>query len=368
MFRPSRSALAATALSMAAGAFAMPVAAYAADTTTSLSATQMVAELKTVATTSTTAGASGWNVNLAATVTLGDAITVSGAYVYDPLHKAISSRIRVANRLFESYAVGGRGLYQNLADPDMRAAVRMMGRPEVKYAFATEPSLNVDTLVNADGPAPSVVLTEDVSYAGTKTVHDDGTTDYAYHTADDEAYTIHVGTDGSLATIAVADSFMTETLTYSYGPQVVTVPAASTTISMTVLERGIRYLHMSQVVKGVGQEGASRVLRKADGHIVKVASLRKIVRAEVKADNKIMGMKMIKVKNVSHGVRLSATNPWTHKSISYTVKASGRKVVVGGRATTAALGSGFPAAVPDQAPLTVPSSWLDARLLAASVK
>jgi hypothetical protein len=52
------------------------------------------------------------------------------------------------------------------------------------------------------------------------------------------------------------------------------------------------------------------------------------VRGEVSAFNTKAQLRMIKVTDVRRGVRVYATNPWTHKTVSYTVKASGKKVVV----------------------------------------
>ena len=37
---------------------------------------------------------------------------------------------------------------------------------------------------------------------------------------------------------------------------------------------------------------------------------------------------MIKTKSVGGGVRLYATNPWTHRTVTYTLKPSGRKITI----------------------------------------
>ncbi|WP_143232928.1 hypothetical protein [Actinoplanes regularis] len=54
--------------------------------------------------------------------------------------------------------------------------------------------------------------------------------------------------------------------------------------------------------------------------------LRKVTRADVTEDNADLGVKMIKTKSVSRGIRVYATNPWTHRTAAYTLKASGKKV------------------------------------------
>jgi len=37
---------------------------------------------------------------------------------------------------------------------------------------------------------------------------------------------------------------------------------------------------------------------------------------------------MIKTKSVGGGVRLYATNPWTHRTVTYTLEPSGRKITI----------------------------------------
>ncbi|WP_412745243.1 hypothetical protein [Krasilnikovia sp. MM14-A1004] len=361
MFRPSRTALAATTLSLAAGVFALPAAAYAADTTTNLNATQMAAELKTVATASTSAAAGGWR----NAVTSTGFLSLTGSMVFDTAHQTASSRVLMDGHLMVAYVAGGRGLYANLSDADQRAAVKMMGRPEVKYAFAADPTLDFATVVKESGPAS--VLADDTDNAGTKTVHDDGSTDYAFSALSGQVnYSFHVDPAGSLTSARLAGEGLTMTQAFTYGPQTVTLPAASVTISAATLTRGVAYLHMSDAVRSVAKGGAEVVRAKAHGHTVKVASLRKIIKHEAKVNNTKLQVKVVKVKNVSRGVKVYATNPWTHKTVSYTVKASGRKVVVH-RTTAAAAGLATvqAAGTARHLPVDLPSGWLDGLLVAA---
>jgi hypothetical protein len=85
---------------------------------------------------------------------------------------------------------------------------------------------------------------------------------------------------------------------------------------------------MPACVRNVAHQGAAHTRRAAKGGTVNVASLRTIVHRDAAAFNSSAKVNMLKVSNISGGTRVSATNPWTHKTVSYTVKASGSKVVV----------------------------------------
>lgn len=364
MLRPSRSVLLATTASLTIGLLAAPGAAYATDTTTNLSKEQMVAELKTVADASTVAAEKGWKANIVftewatdaaatgwkadvaaagkaaitaaggkataagsgeTTVTGTDDMSMSMFYAVDPVHGRALHRYRYGTITGAAYSVEGRGRYDALNDPTSRSALKMMRRPQVRYVFIADPSLDFDEAV----PAPAAVLTEGIQ-AGTKTVHDDGSADYTFHPEADTTITMRVNSAGTLtgARAGLDDSAMT--LTYAYAPQQVTLPSRSATISWAELAKGQAYLDMRTFVASAANQGAAETLRTAAGRTVKVASLRKHVRQQAAVFNSYASTKMIKPKDIRGGIRVHATNPWTHKTVSYTVKASGKKITVRG--------------------------------------
>ena len=324
MFRVSRPAVLTATMTLAAGLFAAPGAAYAADTTTSLSQAQMAAELRTVADTSSAAAADGWKATLTATVE----VSVSVLYVVDPRHGTALAQLRAGGVVDEEYAVAGKGTYQSLTDRASLSAVKMMRRPAVRYAFTAQPTLKLAAYVDDNAPTPADVLTEDIT-AGTKTRHDDGSTDYTFHDGSGTV-TMLVGPAGTLTGARAVDRTVTATLAYTYGPQTLTAPAPSVTIGAAALEQGIAYLDMATSVKSVADQGAADTRRAARGRTVKVAALRKTLRRDAAAFNARTRVKMVKVTDVRGGVRVHATNPWTGRSVSYTVKASGRKITVRG--------------------------------------
>ncbi|SNY55084.1 hypothetical protein [Paractinoplanes atraurantiacus] len=322
MSRLSRPALLTAAVSLTAGLVVAPGAAYAADTATQLSAAQMAAALKSVATTSTAAAAPGWR----ATTGLSGQLSGSGLFVADPAGGVGFERFISGGLMAAEYAVAGKGRYEYLGDPTARSAVKMMGRPAVKFVFTADKALNFDAYVKDAATSPATVLTDDTDHAGTKTVHDDAPADYRFK-ADSTTVTIHVNPAGVLTSARATDDGVAVTLAYAYGPQHVTVPAATATIGAAALDQGITYLDMPTIVKQVARQGAADARKAAHGHKVKVASLRKVVRRDVAAANKSLRLTMVKTKNTTNGVRVYATNPWTHKTTAYTLKASGTKVV-----------------------------------------
>ena len=325
MSRLFRSALMVTAASMAVGLLVNPTAAYADDATTKLSKAEMVTAMKAVATTSTAAAKGGWRATMAIA---GGSFTGSVSFVVDPVGGVAFDEYRFPDENGTEYAVQRKGTYGNLSDATSRSAVKMMGRPSVRYVFTADKSLLLADYVNDTMPTPANVLNDDVEHAGTKTIHDDGSTDYAYEGKGETSVTLHVDSAGVLAVRqANGDGFKT-TLTYAYGAQHVTLPSAAVTVDAVTLAKAKAYLTMPASVQKTATKGASHTRTAAKGKKVKVASLRKIVRKDAAAVNKALAVTLVKTKNIAGGIRVYATNPWTHKTVAYTVKASKKKVVV----------------------------------------
>jgi len=322
MSRVFRSTL--VAVSLAAVVLVDATAAYADDTTTSLSQAEMTVALNAVAAASATAATPGWHA--AMTISAGS-VSGTGAFGVDASDGIAFDQFRVGTVNQTEYGVRKKGTYDNFSDATSVAAVKMMGRAAVRYVFTADPSLSLAGYVNDNLPAPSVVLGEGVG-AGTKTVHDDGTTDYAFSITEDSetaAVTVHADTAGAMASTTLNGFGTTYALTYTYGAQKLTVPAS---VDAATLAKAVKYLSMATRVKTAATNGAADTRKAAKGKTVKVAVLRSVVGKDVAAVNKSVGLAMVKVTNISGGVRVSATNPWTHKSVTYTVKASGKKVIL----------------------------------------
>lgn len=201
----------------------------------------------------------------------------------------------------------------------------MMHRPSVRYVFNADKSVKLDTELGDVSPA--TLLADDVGQAGTRTVHDDGSADYRL-SQDDATLTVHVTATGVLASADGESDGDHATFTYAYGPHQVVLPSASETIGADALATGLAYLDMASAVKWVAGEAATDTLRSARGHQISLSSLRKATKRDAEAFNSGTGVRMIKVKTVNRAVRVYATNPWTHRTVAYTLTPSGRKVTI----------------------------------------
>jgi hypothetical protein len=315
--------------SMAVSLFVAPSAAWAAEPATNLTAAEMAVALKAVADASAAAGAGGWRADTEVAVSEGmDTVRMTETAQVDPARGLLSDVVEVDGRGTSStYAVAGKGFYFSVTDGYFKPALQMMGRSSVTFAFTADKKLQLEDLALT----PAEILGE-FAVAGTKTVNDDGSADFRVVTEDDMAVTMHASAASVLTDVDLTatdeEGTSSAAVDYSYGAQEITLPDASVTIDSGTLLKGVAYVDMSAVVKSAATAGAAATRKAAKGGTVKVASLRKVVRREAAAANRSTGVTMVKVKDTTGGVRVYATNPWTKKTVSYTVKGSGRKVVL----------------------------------------
>ncbi|BAL89033.1 hypothetical protein AMIS_38130 [Actinoplanes missouriensis 431] len=343
----TRPAVLLAAASVAAGLIVAPSAAHAspqspvaatasgaADTTTTLSAAEMAAAMKQVAAASTTAGAGGWRADQKYAVdapgTIGS-FSGTSTTVVDPIKGLFTDTFTTAGYgSVTTFAAAGRGVYESVGDPEQVAALKMMKRTAVKYAFTADPKLTLAAHVAENAQSPQSVAAE-FTDAATRVAHADGTADYTAVDQEGAFVTLNVDATGALtgahAELEGEDGASEVTLAYAYGPQAVTLPAASATIGSAALATGVAYLSMDAVVRTVANSGATAARKAAKGKKVKVTALRTVIRKNVTAHNRSAAV-AVKVSNVTGGVKVQATNPWTRKTTAYTVKASGTKVVV----------------------------------------
>ncbi|GIE32390.1 hypothetical protein Ait01nite_054350 [Actinoplanes italicus] len=319
----------AATLASPAATLASPGTALAAETTTELTAAEMKAAIATVTEATVAAGAKGWAAQGGFSISAGgSSLTGWQRLRMDRVRWVADSTFAITGSP-ESRSVlkQGAGIYDPVGDGMSRSALKMMGRPAVQYVFEADKSVTLDKA--APGP---VELAAPTIAAGTRTVHEDGTTDYRFSDPTVGDVTLHA--DGSAVLTAAESSLTDDGLTvsmeidYNYGEQDVPVPVAGETIDAKTLTTGIAYLNMASSVKYAATDGAAATRKAAKGGKIKVATLRKLVGKEAAAANKSAGAAVVKVKNITSGVRVHATNPWTKQSVAYTVKASGKKVVV----------------------------------------
>ncbi|GGN68970.1 hypothetical protein GCM10010112_33970 [Actinoplanes lobatus] len=325
----TRPAVLLASAAVAASLLVAPGAAYAADTTTELTAAEMKTALEQVSAASDSAAAVGWKGAAEYSFALsGDVVKGTETITADRAHGRLSDVVSLSGYGTTTvFMAEGAGVYQSIADTQSKAALKMMGRASVTYAFAADKTIDLDD--NTPGVGD---LSSDNSVPGTKTVHDDGSADYAFSAEDGVVFALHVNVDsvltGTDVTVTEDGSTIAVSLDYSYGPQSVTLPTAGQTIDYKTLATGVAYLDMPATVQQAAKLGAADTRKAAKGRKVKVSTLRKVVRTDVSTVNSKTGVNMVKVKNVTSGVNVYAVNPWTKKTVKYSVKASGKKVVV----------------------------------------
>lgn len=315
-----RFAVLAVATSVTAGLLSVPGAAFAAGTPTTLSAAEMAAALKEVATSSTAALKDGWK----ATETFSGVLSGSAMFVVDPAAGIAFDQFRVGSTVDAHYVVDHKGTYSSLTGAASLTVVKVMNRPSVRYLFTPSKTLSMQRYVAENAPTPASVLTEDTSFAGTRTVHDDGSAAFAFKDEGGVAITMDVTADGVLSAAHASDDTLKVALTYAYGAQHQVLPAGSVTVSEADLKKATAYRFMADDVKAAATRGAAAGRKAAHGRTVKVAALRKAVRQAAAKTNATI----VKVSDIAGGAQVYATNPWTHKTVAYTVRAAGKRVVV----------------------------------------
>jgi len=325
MFRFSQPALAAAvSLSVGAGLLGAPGAAFAADTGSAVTAQEMASAMTSAAAAAHQAGKSGWK-----SVSVFNAFGTAGSEtaVYDAVNKRASlHEVYGDDEPWAGYAADGKGYYRTLDATD-RATARMMGRPAARYAFEANSKYTIArdfTLL----PNMAELDAEDVTFAGTKTVHDDGTVDYRFTDTTATTYVSHVSAAGALTGMDISGKGWTSTMTYTAAPQTVTLPAATAVISASALLKGSFYRTAPHDLSFVARDAASTAKKAAKGKNVSVKQVRTAAGKEAAAYNAFAGYPVVKVTSIKGGARVSTTNPWTKKTVAYTVKASGKKVTV----------------------------------------
>ncbi len=313
------------AVAVTAGVLTGPGAAFAADTRTSLTAAQMRAALKAVNTTTSAAARPGWRATVSIAIS---GISITTREAADPAHGIAMDQIDSGVLNMTEYAVSGVGVYDYAGDRDSRKAMAMIGHPSVRWVL-TPSKLKLSTWMRDTLSPPSEALTDGDVPAGRRTTHDDGSADYVFVT-DGTTVTLHVDPRGALTSVRAVDSDGTVRMTYAYGRQNLKAPAASATVSRTTMDQALAYADMSSTVSDVATGGASGARTRAHGRTVSVSSVRAAVRRNASEVNKSLKLTMVRVTDIRGGARVSATNPWTHRTVTYTVTASGRKVIVAG--------------------------------------
>lgn len=353
LHRPSALLLGAT---LVLGAVATPSLAFAdgTPTTTDLTPAELVSALTAAQTASKQAGATGWSQTLHEAVPeVGITMNVTETYAINEGrgYLDVTGNFLSAKEI----DVQHKGSYLSTATfaefsgaKHVARVLAAIGRPHATWIYA--PDKTVDLADPADGIAvdsPDGVLaafidpTETaVTGTPTETVSADaGTTTYTFSatlsdsnevTADAEAgiVTVTLNASGQMTALTMKMSDDQVSGTFKYGVQHIALPTASQVVTLAQFEKGVPLLTMSSDVRKIATTTRTEVARKAHkksstAHLIRKDAVALAAKANKKDHEHVFSARIVK-----HGVRVTATNPFTHAKVSYTIKAVGKRAVL----------------------------------------
>ncbi|GLW29069.1 hypothetical protein [Actinoplanes regularis] len=297
-------------LAAAVGVFGLSPAAYA-DTTTTLTATEVAAAVDAIVTATKAASVPGWTADVRFA---GDDVQSKLSVDAPNGHASVSYNGQV-----QAYAVDHQGMYGVISNATQRAALKSIGRPGVRYVYEVDKSVDLGTPVSFAGSDTFSTI------SASKVSHDDGTTDYTGELDEQSTMTWRVDAAGVLTGVDLTDEF---TFAFSYGPQAVTMPTAAQSISTSGLQRVTAAYQMPANLKNAANSAASAGRAKSGSRTTKVGAVRSQARKLAqRLGGADAGTDIVRVTNISNGVRIYGTNPYTKQKISYQVTVSSSKKV-----------------------------------------
>ncbi|GLW35303.1 hypothetical protein [Actinoplanes regularis] len=300
-----------------------------------LSPDELTAAMETVQAASVAAGAEGWQ-TVEKWVDKPDSgwrVEGEASLQNDPINRRLILHYTDTRGYEEAFAIDAtRGTWEPPTEDWQASVLKMMGRSSVKWVF-TAGEVDFGSYLDASPAVTASYLVERLGTATevTKTIHGDGSADYRVANGSDEE-TLHVSAASVITgrdyRVQETGVFFETSDVYSYGPQSITLPSATSTIDAKTLKTGRAYLSMADLVKKTAGTGATSAQKAAKGGKVTMKSVRSQARRAATSTNGSAGAAVVKIKDIKGGVRVYATNPWTKKSVAYTVTASGKKAVV----------------------------------------
>jgi len=369
LHRPSALLLGAT---LVLGAVATPGIAFAGTpsttgTPTPVAASDVLAALKSAEATTASAGQSGWDEKLTASDPSGaNSATMEAKYAVLEGRGYVSLS---GNPSIKMIQVQSRGTYQTtpllgsmLGAARLQRVLNAIGRPNATWIYFPDPTVDLtsaDTGMTSMSPDtflsglvdPSATTINDgpSDTPPTQTVGADGSTTYTFDasfvvgqsvsgsssgtgTVSDvtETGTVSVTLDASGAITRYTDDMTQEKAvgTFAYGPQHVALPAPSQVVTMEQIVRGLPLLTMAPDARKIATGTRTKVAHTSHtaNHTVRV--IRRVAARLALQRNGADGERVFTTRHVPHGVRIVATNPFTHAKVAYTIKAKGKRAVV----------------------------------------
>ncbi|MET8149655.1 hypothetical protein ACIBSW_23725 [Actinoplanes sp. NPDC049668] len=296
---------------------------------------ELSAAMEAVEAASAEAGAQGWKIveALVRTPSSGEPDEGEATVQADLVNRRLTWHFTDSDGTDLGGAVdAAKGTWRAPEESWHKSVLAMMGRQTVKYVF-TAGKVDFAEYLQESPAAMAADLVERLDDATevTREEHEDGSADYRVADETGEV-TLHVGADSVVTgrdfRLEEGDVAFEDSAAYTYGPQSISMPSATLTVDAKSLKSGRAYLSMGNLVNNAAGGGAANARKAAKGRKVSVASVRSLVRRAAAGANAQSGAAVVQIKDITAGVRVYATNPWTKKSVAYTVTAVGRRVVV----------------------------------------
>lgn len=333
------------------GAMTAPVSASADGATgaTPVTPADVLTALSAAKTATATAEERGWSFEETYTE---NGATDRSTFAYDPATQRLIVSDPAARQVM--VAVSHRGTYYTLpAYGSVRRLHRILavvGRPKAAWIYEPDSTIDLES-----GPfavadvAPDALLGQltdadetTISDGATETAESDGSTTYVIPVTtvtgevqlpggdvkDTALVTLTVGADGALGAGAVAFTDEQVSKTFGYGRPDIALPKAGDTVSEARLNKGRPLLRMAWDLKDMAQVIAMDVVKSPHRAWGAVRIIRTDAVRLARIGNRRDRQQVFAHRTVAHGVRITATNPFTHAKVVFTVRAIGNRAVV----------------------------------------
>lgn len=327
------------------GAMTAPTAAFGdATSKTTITVDDVLTALVEARTATKAAATDGWDDHVD-DVQLGGA-TSTAELAYDATDGRGSLSGQDDGETFQMIMVDHGGSYESIASyrgrgsaERYRRALTMIGHPDATWVH--EPA--APDVANQDFGAafgPSYILevltnSEESKISGTPTVSTaaDGSSTYSLTVmltdlGDHGSMTLTVGTDGVLTADSSDFDGEQSSSRYTYGPQAVPLPDPSDAVSAHDLDRALTLLDMRSDARMIAGEVRIYAIKNRHPHLSNAQTIRRYAKSDARMMNGMYGGTVFAEHDIARGARITATNPFTHAKVVFTVRATGKRVVV----------------------------------------
>lgn len=334
------------------GASTAPSATAPSATTTQLTPQQLTADLTKAAAATKAAGKDGWSESVHTAAPDGSA-SMAWTLVYavrqGRAYTAISGELTG-----KMIAVQHAGIYAGTSSvasilgsaAHVKRLLAAVGRPNATWIYTPDPTVDLtDGEFGMADASPAQLLSaliaptyETVTGAPAKTVAAGGmSTTYAFTVAaakpkdpDSVAGTITVtlNAGGVMTAFTATSSDEAESGSFAYGKQNILLPTGAQVVSISRLLDGEALLRMKSDARKIAAQTRTQVTKTKHKKSRTVRLIRTKAATLVANANSADGLHVFSRRNIAGGVRVTATNPYTHDKLIFTVKGAGKKAIV----------------------------------------